>query len=131
MRSFPIDLEIANSGDSFFEPPPDGSRVETAFGWAVPRIVEAETGAARACRETIERFRLRPVPVGLTTAEPDYAWPWLPRLPGTAQTGDVADRRSTPHQEMSGTNFIRHDSRLRFAPVHRYARLMIINKSRV
>jgi hypothetical protein len=61
----------------------------------------------------------------------DYAWPWLPRLPGTAQTGDVADGRSAPHQEVSGTNFIRHDSRLRFAPVHRYARLMIINKSRV
>ncbi|PNE09938.1 MAG: hypothetical protein CR217_17195 [Beijerinckiaceae bacterium] len=94
-----------------------------------PQIVEAETGAARECRETIERFRLRPVPVGLTTAEPDYAWPWLPRLPGTAQTGDVADGRSAPHQEVSGTNFIRHGSRLRFAPVHRYARLMIINKS--
>lgn len=95
-----------------------------------PKSSKPRQARPRECSETIERFRLRPVPVGLTTAEPDYAWPWLPRLPGTAQTGDVADGRS-PHQEVSGTNFIRHDSRLRFAPVHRYARLMIINKSRV
>jgi hypothetical protein len=40
--------------------------------------------------------------------------------------GDAAGGRSAPHREVLGTNSIRHDSRLRFAPVHRYARFMII-----
>jgi hypothetical protein len=81
-------------------------------------MVEAAISAARARRDTVEMFRLRPVHVGIKSAEDD-AWRWLPRLPATAQTGDAAGGRSAPHREVLGTNSIRHDSRLRFAPVHR------------
>jgi hypothetical protein len=71
-------------------------------------------------------FRVRPVHVGFKSAEDD-AWPWLPRLPATAQTGDAAGSRSAPHREVLGTNSIRHDSRFWFTPVHGYARFMSIH----
>jgi hypothetical protein len=47
----------------------------------VLRIVEAAISVARACRETVEMFRLRPAHVALKSAEPDDPWPWLPNFP--------------------------------------------------
>ncbi|MFZ0497455.1 MAG: hypothetical protein WBE80_14410 [Methylocella sp.] len=92
----------------------------------MPRKVEAEISAARAGRETVEMFRLRPVYAGLKSAEDD-AWRWLPRLPGTAQTGVRRAEDRLPRREVLGTNSIRPGSRLRVAPVHRDARFRIIH----
>src|SRR5208337_2451776 len=121
----------ANGGKAFFEPRTDGSRFETAFRRAMPGIVETQIGAARLRRVTVEMFRLDPVHVRFEAAKPDDRWARRSRFLGSAQIGDVPGGRSASHQERVRTNSVLHTANLRFVPVHRYARLMNIKKSRV
>src|SRR3569623_1339006 len=62
-------------GVSFLEPRADGAVLEVAAGFAMPRIIETDAGAAVVLRIGIKLTRLGAQHVRLESTEPDEAGP--------------------------------------------------------
>src|SRR5450631_67579 len=123
--------QSANCGEAFLEPSPDGSSFKTAFGQAMPGIVEAEKGAAALLRINVEVRRFQSAHVRPEAAKPDDTRARYSGLWRAAQIRDAACTTAAPHREKLRNYLMVHASSSRFARVHRFARLMIVKKSGV